>query len=60
MGLWQIDTDTLARSRFVLSPFAEAFASLRLLYAGTARPEHGPDRGITGCVPQSYAEEMIS
>ncbi|WP_392973736.1 hypothetical protein [Streptomyces sp. LN245] len=30
MGLWQIDTDTLARSRFVLSPFAEAFASLRL------------------------------
>ncbi|GAA4023310.1 winged helix-turn-helix domain-containing protein [Allokutzneria multivorans] len=34
MGLWQIDIDTLARSRFVLSPFAEAFASLRLLYAG--------------------------
>ncbi|MFF9175616.1 winged helix-turn-helix domain-containing protein [Streptomyces sp. NPDC014793] len=35
MGLWQIDTDTLARSRFVLSPFAETFASLRLLHAGT-------------------------
>ncbi|MBM7438912.1 helix-turn-helix domain-containing protein [Streptomyces sp. HB132] len=35
MGLWQIDTDTLARSRFVLSPFAETFASLKLLYAGT-------------------------
>ncbi|TVZ80071.1 helix-turn-helix transcriptional regulator [Streptomyces sp. BK340] len=35
MGLWQINTDTLARSRFVLSPFAETFASLRLLYAGT-------------------------
>ncbi|WP_328692675.1 helix-turn-helix domain-containing protein [Streptomyces phaeochromogenes] len=35
MGLWQIGTDTLARSRFVLSPFAETFASLRLLHAGT-------------------------
>ena len=36
MGLWRIDTDTLARSRFVLSPFAECFASLRLLHAGVA------------------------
>ncbi|NUT47603.1 MAG: transcriptional regulator, partial [Saccharothrix sp.] len=36
MGLWQVDTDTLARSRFVLSPFAETFASLRLLHAGVA------------------------
>lgn len=35
MGSWQIDTDTLARSRFVLSPFAETFASLTLLHAGT-------------------------
>ncbi|KPI28854.1 transcriptional regulator, ArsR family [Actinobacteria bacterium OK074] len=35
MGLWQIDTDVLARSRFVLSPFAETFASLKLLHAGT-------------------------
>jgi hypothetical protein len=35
MGLWQIGTDTLARSRFVLSPFAETFASLKLLHAGT-------------------------
>ncbi|MFI9812999.1 ArsR/SmtB family transcription factor [Saccharothrix variisporea] len=35
MGLWQIDADTLARSRFVFSPFAETFASLRLLHAGT-------------------------
>ncbi|WP_406104493.1 helix-turn-helix domain-containing protein [Streptomyces sp. NBC_01003] len=35
MGLWQIDADSLARSRFVLSPFAETFASLRLLHAGT-------------------------
>ncbi|GES29807.1 helix-turn-helix domain-containing protein [Streptomyces angustmyceticus] len=35
MGSWQIGTDTLARSRFVLSPFAETFASLKLLHAGT-------------------------
>ncbi|MGR6912847.1 ArsR/SmtB family transcription factor [[Actinomadura] parvosata] len=37
MGLWQIDTDTLARSRFVLSPFAETFASLKLLHAGAGK-----------------------
>jgi DNA-binding transcriptional ArsR family regulator len=36
MGLWLINTDTLARSRFLLSPFAETFASLKLLHAGTA------------------------
>ncbi|MDT0320091.1 helix-turn-helix domain-containing protein [Streptomyces millisiae] len=35
MGLWRIDADTLVHSRFVLSPFAETFASLRLLHAGT-------------------------
>ncbi|MDQ0991455.1 DNA-binding transcriptional ArsR family regulator [Streptomyces sp. V3I7] len=35
MGWWQIDADTLARSRFVLSPLAETFASLKLLHAGT-------------------------
>ncbi len=34
MGLWQIDTDALARSRFMLSPFAETFASLKLLHTG--------------------------
>lgn len=28
MGLWLLDTDTLARSRFVISPLAETFASL--------------------------------
>ncbi|MFJ8107247.1 ArsR/SmtB family transcription factor [Streptomyces sp. NPDC096132] len=34
MGWWQVDADTLARSRFVLSPLAETFASLRLLQWG--------------------------
>ncbi|MFF1548696.1 ArsR family transcriptional regulator [Streptomyces sp. NPDC058291] len=36
MGWWQVNADTLARSRFVLSPLAETFASLKLLHSGTA------------------------
>ncbi|MFI6206989.1 winged helix-turn-helix domain-containing protein [Streptomyces sp. NPDC051041] len=36
MGWWQVNADTLARSRFVLSPFAETFACLKLLHAGVA------------------------
>lgn len=34
LGWWQVNADTLARSRFVLSPLAETFASLKLLHAG--------------------------
>ncbi|TLS46252.1 winged helix-turn-helix transcriptional regulator [Streptomyces montanus] len=36
MGWWQVNADTLAGSRFVLSPLAETFAALKLLHAGTA------------------------
>ncbi|MCX4454825.1 winged helix-turn-helix domain-containing protein [Streptomyces sp. NBC_01340] len=36
MGWWQINADTLARTRFVLSPLAETFAGVKLLHAGTA------------------------
>ncbi|MFI8168046.1 ArsR/SmtB family transcription factor [Streptomyces sp. NPDC085931] len=36
MGWWQINADTLAGSRFVISPFAEAFGSLRLLQSAEA------------------------
>ncbi|MDC0772239.1 winged helix-turn-helix domain-containing protein [Streptomyces sp. HD] len=36
MGWWQINADTLAASRFVLSPFAETFAALRLLHSAVA------------------------
>ncbi len=36
MGWWQINADTLARTRFVLSPLAETFAAVKLLHAGTA------------------------
>ncbi|MGY0021005.1 ArsR/SmtB family transcription factor [Streptomyces sp. YJ-C3] len=50
MGLWQIGTDTLARSRFVLSPFAETFASLRLLHTETgAHP--GEDAWLRAHLP---------
>ncbi|MFE9097248.1 ArsR/SmtB family transcription factor [Streptomyces sp. NPDC007264] len=36
MGLWYVNADTLAASRFVLSPLAEVFASLKLLHTGAA------------------------
>ncbi|MEU0027872.1 winged helix-turn-helix domain-containing protein [Streptomyces sp. NPDC006335] len=35
MGWWQVDGDTLVRSRFVVCPFTETFATLRLLHTGT-------------------------
>ncbi|MET9845658.1 helix-turn-helix domain-containing protein [Streptomyces ossamyceticus] len=35
MGWWQVNADTLAGSRFVVSPLAETFASLKRLHAGT-------------------------
>ncbi|MFD9428672.1 MULTISPECIES: helix-turn-helix transcriptional regulator [unclassified Streptomyces] len=36
MGWWQISADTLANSRFVVSPLAETIASMKLLERGTA------------------------
>jgi DNA-binding transcriptional ArsR family regulator len=36
MGWWQVSTDTLARSRFVISSLAEATASLFALHRATA------------------------
>ncbi|MFI0357529.1 ArsR family transcriptional regulator [Actinomadura sp. 9N407] len=36
MGLWRIDADTLAQSRFVISPLAEATACLMALKKGVA------------------------
>ncbi|MGA5896543.1 helix-turn-helix domain-containing protein [Streptomyces venetus] len=36
MGWWQINADTLAGSRFLISPFAEAFGCLRLLHGAVA------------------------
>ncbi|EGX60474.1 transcriptional regulator [Streptomyces zinciresistens K42] len=42
MGWWQVNADTLAASRFVLSPLAETFAALKLLHSG--RPAHPGER----------------
>ena len=36
MGWWQVSADTLARSRFVISPLAETTASLLMLERGAA------------------------
>jgi len=36
MGWWQVNADTLAGSRFVVSPLAEAIAALKSLHAGQA------------------------
>ena len=36
MGWWQVSADTLAGSRFVVSPLAEAVATLKTLERGTA------------------------
>ncbi|WP_399886144.1 ArsR/SmtB family transcription factor [Streptomyces sp. BBFR51] len=36
MGWWEIDADTLARSRFVVSPLDETLACLKMLHAGVA------------------------
>ncbi|MEU6906064.1 ArsR family transcriptional regulator [Streptomyces coeruleorubidus] len=50
MGWWQINADTLAGSRFVLSPLAETFACLQLLHRGT--PAHPGERAwLRGHLP---------
>lgn len=42
MGTWQINADTLAGSRFVVSPLAETISALNALER--ARPEHPGER----------------
>ena len=42
MGLWEISADTLAGSRFVVSPLAETIAALKALERG--RPQHPGER----------------
>ncbi|MEO3762250.1 winged helix-turn-helix domain-containing protein [Streptomyces sp. B5E4] len=42
MGWWQVDADTLAGSRFVVSPLAETLACLKTLARGT--PSHPGER----------------
>ncbi|MDN3023244.1 transcriptional regulator [Streptomyces sp. S.PB5] len=50
MGWWLVDGDTLARSRFVVSPYAEVFASLKLLHAGVGA-HSGEERWLRAHLP---------
>lgn len=36
MGWWEVSADTLAGSRFAISPLAETIATLKTLHRGTA------------------------
>lgn len=51
MGWWQVNADTLAGSRFVVSPLAETFACLKLLHAGRARIRARRRGCGSGCPP---------
>ncbi|MHC5906201.1 ArsR/SmtB family transcription factor [Streptomyces sp. S6] len=50
MGVWWVNADTIARSRFVLSPLAETFAGLQLLHAGVGR-HPGESRWLDAHLP---------
>lgn len=56
MGTWQISADTLAGSRFVVSPLAEATSALKTLERGT--PAHPGERAwLAGHLP-AYRERL--
>ena len=40
MGWWQVNADTLAGSRFVLSPLAETFAGLKMLFGHDPKEDY--------------------
>ncbi|MGP4099672.1 ArsR family transcriptional regulator [Nonomuraea sp. KM90] len=56
MGYWQVSADTLARSRFTISPLAEATACLGLLARGT--PAHPGERGWLDAHLPAYRERL--
>jgi DNA-binding transcriptional ArsR family regulator len=56
MGWWQVNADTLAGSRFVISPLAEATASLTVLNRGTAA--HPGERTWLGAHHAAYRERL--
>jgi hypothetical protein len=56
MGLWQLNADTLAGSRFVLSPLAETTACLMVLAKGT--PGHPGERGWLDIYHAAYRERL--
>ncbi len=56
MGWWQVNADTLAESRFVISPLAEATASLIVLQRGTAA--HPGERAWLNAHRLAYRERL--
>ncbi|TDD96698.1 ArsR/SmtB family transcription factor [Actinomadura rubrisoli] len=56
MGWWQINTDTLAGSRFVVSPLAETIATLKALERGTAA--HPSERAWLDVHLPAYRERL--
>jgi DNA-binding transcriptional ArsR family regulator len=58
MGWWQISADTLAASRFVISPLAETTASLLTLERGVAG--HPGDRAWLDAHQAAYRERLAA
>ncbi|MER7110551.1 transcriptional regulator [Streptomyces sp. NPDC000229] len=58
MGWWQVNADTLAGSRFVVSPLAEAVACLKSLDRGTAA--HPGERGWLDAHLPAYRERLAA
>ena len=58
MGWWQVNADTLAGSRFVISPLAEATTSLNVLQKGTAT--HPGERPWLDAHLPAYRERLAS
>ncbi|MDX3072633.1 transcriptional regulator [Streptomyces sp. NPDC088354] len=56
MGWWLVNTETLVGSRFVVSPLAEAVASLKLLDRGT--PAHPGERAWLDAHLPAYRERL--
>ncbi|MFD3451910.1 transcriptional regulator [Streptomyces sp. NPDC058691] len=56
MGWWLVNTETLVGSRFVVSPLAEAIASLQLLERGTAA--HPGERAWLDAHLPAYRERL--
>ncbi|WP_037779520.1 winged helix-turn-helix domain-containing protein [Kitasatospora purpeofusca] len=58
MGWWRVDADTLAGSRFVVSPLAETVAALKTLHGG-AGAHPGERRWLAAALPR-YRERLAA
>ncbi|MEV5971636.1 ArsR family transcriptional regulator [Streptomyces sp. NPDC051921] len=58
MGWWRIGTDSLAGSRFVVSPLAETIAALKTLHAGAGA--HAGERAWLAAHLPAYRERLTA